>query len=106
MGSAPRSAELAAASERLADSSRRTGDGFIYRLSVTSSDGEKVTVTWQIDTHRPECRKYVLREISHQFRVDTPEEALTALTTWSKSQLVAHLSRFPKAELLPPSMRR
>jgi len=106
LASAPRSAELAAASEALADSSRRTGDGFLYRLSVTTSDGHQATVTWQIDTHRVECRRYVLREVSHQLHVSSPAAALEVLTTWSKEQLLAHLGTFTKEQLRPPSMRR
>jgi hypothetical protein len=77
----------------------------MYALSVTSSDGHPMTVTWQIDTHLKECRRYVLREISHQFRVDSPEDALEALLTWTKDQLIAHLSAFTRSELMPPSTR-
>jgi tryptophan synthase alpha subunit len=106
LASPPRSAELAARSKALADTVRPVSDGFIYRLSVQTSDGHKATVTWQIDTHRTECRRYVLREISHQFRVDSPAEALEVLTSWTKDQLVAHLGTFTKEQLRPPSMRR
>jgi hypothetical protein len=77
------------------------GDGWLYRLQVESSDGHRCTVTWQIDTHRVECRRYVLRELSHQFRVSSPEEALAVVTSWTKDQLIAHLGRFTKKELRP-----
>jgi DTW domain-containing protein YfiP len=100
----PRSAELAARSEALADSSRQLSDGYLYRLRVQSSDGHLCTVTWQIDTHRAECRKYVLRELSHQFRVETPEAALEVLDSWTKERLVAHLGTFTREKLKPPSM--
>lgn len=106
MAPPPRSVELAAASKALADGCRRLSDGFIYRLAVQTSDGQRATVTWQIDTHRAECRPYVLRELSHQFRVDTPAEALEVLMTWGKEQLLAHLGTFTKDQLRPPSMRR
>jgi hypothetical protein len=55
--------------------------------------------------HRAECRPYVLREISHQFRLETSAKALEALTTWSQEKLRKHLAQFPKKDLLPPSMR-
>lgn len=77
----------------------------MYRLSVTTSDGERATVTWQIDTHRADCRPYVLREIS-RFRVETPAAALEMLTTWSKERLVGHLGKFTKEQLRPPTIRR
>ena len=106
MGSAaPRSKDLAKKSQALADRCRSTGDGWIYAISVASSDGHDVTVTWQLDTHLKECRRYVLREISHQFRVASPEEALEVLTTWTKDELIAHLEKFTREELRPPSMR-
>lgn len=77
----------------------------MYSIAVRSSDGHLVTVTWQIDTHRKECRPYVLRVVSQQLRVDTPEQALEILATWTRDQLLAHLGQFPRERLLPPSMR-
>lgn len=77
----------------------------MYRLQVKTSDGQTATVTWQIDTHRVECRKYVLRDISQRLRVDSPEMALEVLTSWTKERLVAHLSTFTKHDLRPPAMR-
>ena len=59
----------------------------MYRLSVEASDRGTATVTWQIDTHRKECRRYVLRELSHQFRVGTSEDALEVLMSWEQGSV-------------------
>lgn len=77
----------------------------MYRLAVQTKDGQRATVTWQIDTHRVECRPYVLRELSHQFRVDSPEAALEVMMTWTKQRLLDHLGQFTREQLRPPSMR-
>ena len=47
----------------------------------------------------------MLRVVSQQLRVDTPEQALEILATWTRDQLLAHLGQFPRERLLPPSMR-
>lgn len=106
MAAPPRSSDLADCSEKLADSSRRTSDGYLYRLSVVTTDGQRATVTWQIDTHQKECKKYVLRQLSHQFRVADPEAALDVVINWTKERLLEHLGTFTAEQLRPPSMRR
>jgi hypothetical protein len=79
--------------------------GQLFKIRVTSVDGEQATVTWQIDDHRAETLDYVLQNVARDLRLADADAALDALTNWSKQDLVTHLQQFTKESLMPPSMR-
>lgn len=101
----PRTADLAAASAKLADRDRKARHGRLYSVKVRTRDRKTATVSWEVDTHRYEALPYVLRDISVQLRIDGPDRALEVLQTWTHDQLCEHLGQFTQAELRPPAMR-
>jgi len=72
---------------------------------VESSDGHRVGVSVQLDTHPKETRPYALGQIARQWCLE-PDQLTQVLDSWGPDDLLAHLARFTKAELMPPTYRQ
>ena len=83
----------------------RCNEGLRFRVTVRSSDGSTVGVSAQVDDHPKETRPYQLKQIARQWCVDH-DKIVDVLDTWGPDDLLAHLARFTKAELMPPTYRQ
>jgi hypothetical protein len=98
--------DLCAALERLTgDRGRYTRHKKLYRLELTSSDGQHAAVMIGVTRHRNRPASANLNEIAESLRVPR-EELPTVLTEWSREQLVGHLQQFTADQLLPFAIRR
>jgi hypothetical protein len=70
----------------------------LFRVVATSSDGQQVAVTVQVDTHRKVPSVAALNDLADRIRV--PRENIDdVLKDWTPERLAAHLAALPKAEL-------
>jgi hypothetical protein len=68
-------------------------------LVVQSSDGHEVAVRVQVNMHRNEIAKAALSSIARRLLLERAEiEAV--LESWSHTQLVEHLQKHTKAQLV------
>jgi hypothetical protein len=101
-----KTAWLAAAVARLTgDAGRGASEGKRYRVVITTADGHRHGVSVQVDTHPNDTRPYALNQVADTWHVPR-SDILSILEKWTPDQLVAHLSTFQKADLMPPNFRR
>lgn len=100
-----RTAWLSSAVARVTgDSGRKVNEGKRYRIEVLSADGHRCGVSVQVDTHRKEALPYAMNQIADRWHIQRTE-LRSVLESWSSEQLVEHLSRFTKQQLMPPNSR-
>jgi hypothetical protein len=78
----------------------------MFRVEVTTVDGEETAVTIQVNDHRADASKATLSDIKRRFRLESREQVLEVLESWTPEQLREHLGQFTKNELKPPAYRR
>jgi hypothetical protein len=101
-----KTAQLVAAVARVTgDDGKACNEGKRFRVVVRSTDGHRVGVSVQVDTHPKETRPYQLKQIARQWCLDH-NTIMDVLDTWGPDDLLAHLARFSKAELMPPNYHR
>jgi hypothetical protein len=101
----PTAAVVSAVARVTGDPGRDVKHGKRFRIEVTSSDGHKMGVSVQVDDHPAETRPYVLNQIADTWNVSR-DEIRDVLDSWGSEELREHLQKFPKAELMPPHLRR
>jgi hypothetical protein len=70
----------------------------MFRVVVTSSDGQRVAVTVQVDTHRKVPSVAAMNDLADRLRI--PRGSIDAvLADWTPERLIQHLSSMTKAEL-------
>jgi hypothetical protein len=76
----------------------------MFRVEVTSSDGETCGIPIQLDTHPAQQRPYALNAIADALLIER-DEIHRVLSEGSEEQLRTHLSRYTKAQLKPKHVR-
>jgi hypothetical protein len=70
----------------------------MFRVVVTSSDGQQVAVTVQVDTHRKVPSAAAMNDLADRLRI--PRDSIDdVLANWTPEQLAAQLASLTKAEL-------
>jgi len=70
----------------------------MFRVVVTSSDGQRVAVTVQVDTHRKVPSAAAMNDLADRLRI--PRGSIDdVLADWTPERLTQHLSSMTKAEL-------
>ncbi|WCB92288.1 hypothetical protein DSM104299_00978 [Baekduia alba] len=77
----------------------------LFRVPVTSSDGVKTAVTFQIDGHRKWAMSYVLNDIARNLRLER-DQVVQVMSDWTHDDLLTHLGQFTAADLRPSALRR
>jgi hypothetical protein len=95
----------------LSDVARLTGvngsdvkHGKIFRLVVTSSDGEQCGLPIRVDGHRRETLPYAVNQIADSLLVDR-KEIHDVLASGTEAQLRRHLSSYTQEQLKPLRVR-
>jgi hypothetical protein len=76
----------------------------MFRVEVTSSDGQKCGVPVQVDNHPDQARPYALNAIADSLLIDR-KEIHRVLAEGTAEELRAHLSKYTKAQLKPLHLR-
>jgi hypothetical protein len=92
------SKQLRAAVARLIGESRKATHGELFRVEVTSSDGQRHAVTVQVDTHPKVPSAAAMNDLADRLRI-ARDSIDDVLTDWTPDQLAAHLASLTKAEL-------
>jgi hypothetical protein len=70
----------------------------MFRVVVVSSDGQRVAVTVQVDTHRKVPSAAALNDLADRLRI-ARNSIDDVLADWTPEQLAEHLASLTKAEL-------
>lgn len=81
---------------------RKARHGWMYRLQVTSSDGEACALSFgPVSDHRPRPSSATLNQVADVLRVE--REKLADELARAPAEIVARLERFTAEQLKPPA---
>lgn len=96
------SREACSCLRRLTDEDWFADETQLFRIEVTSSDGIRVPVTFQVNHKKRELYPWDLKQIADLMRVDR-KDVSDRLRKWSKEDLRANLQKHTAQQLLPPA---
>ena len=77
----------------------------MFRVEITSVDGQKCGIPIQVDDHPAETRPYVLNAIADALLIER-DEIRAVLRDGTEEDLRAHLGRYTQDQLKPFRVRR
>jgi hypothetical protein len=76
----------------------------MFRIQVTSSDGQECGIPIQVDDHPSQTRPYVLNQIADVLLIER-DEIRSVLERGSEQRLRQHLEQYTKEQLKPLAIR-